>query len=350
MESRASYLLVGIFVLTMLIGGAGLVAWLARYEFKDARLYYYIYFKGSVTGLSEGSQVRLRGVSVGTVTNIEIDTKNIEVIEVTIGVRPGTPIKTNTVASIAAQGITGLSYIALTGGTNDAPLLEPRAGKRRATIPSTTSALERLVDEAPNLLANANVVAERAAALLSEENLTKIAGIVANLHAVIETLSSRREQLGDMFEDWRKTATAARSAAESVDDLVREIDKMLGRLEKLATETVGRLEREATATFAETRGFVRDADKVVISAGPAIADFRATVQSYQRVSRELELFMRDLRPGTRDFAGRGLAEVGQFVTEARALVASMQRLTVLMERDPARFFFGDQTRGFEPRR
>ena len=35
---------------------------------------------------------------------------------------------------------------------------------------------------------------------------------------------------------------------------------------------------------------------------------------------------------------------------ARQLIAALQRLSQQLERDPARFLFGDQTRGFEPLR
>ena len=52
----------------------------------------------------------------------------------------------------------------------------------------------------------------------------------------------------------------------------------------------------------------------------------------------------------RGFADHGLHEFSQFVVEARQLVAALQRLSLQMERDPARFLFGDQTRGFDPSR
>jgi hypothetical protein len=35
------------------------------------------------------------------------------------------------------------------------------------------------------------------------------------------------------------------------------------------------------------------------------------------------------------------------VAEARTLVASLTRLAYQLERDPARFLFGDQQKGFE---
>jgi hypothetical protein len=53
---------------------------------------------------------------------------------------------------------------------------------------------------------------------------------------------------------------------------------------------------------------------------------------------------------TRSFLEGGLYEFSQFVVEARQLVAALQRLSLLFERDPARFMFGDQSRGFDPAR
>ena len=108
METRASYFLVGLFVLTIIAGAVATFMWVVRFQLQDDRAFYYIYFTGAVTGLQQGSTVRLRGVPVGTVTDVSIDDKNVELIQVTIAVRAGTPIKVNTRASIQPQGITGL--------------------------------------------------------------------------------------------------------------------------------------------------------------------------------------------------------------------------------------------------
>ncbi|MBL8699220.1 MAG: MCE family protein [Alphaproteobacteria bacterium] len=332
MENRASYLLVGTFVLALIACGVVFVAWLARFELRDARTYYYIYFRGSVAGLAEGSAVRLRGVPIGTVTHIEIDAKNIELIEVTIAVKPGTPIKTNTVATLAAQGITGLAYVNLSGGTSAAELLVPREGKRRATIPSVPSPLERLVEEAPNVIANANVVAERAVALLSEENVQNITKILAQVEALTSSLAGHGKDVGGLIED-------ARKAAASLDALLGE-----------SRGTLGRIEKDASGAFADTRTLLRDADRLVLGAQPAMNDLRQTAQNFAKMATQLEALARETRVPVRNFADQGLYEVSQFVVEARQLVANMQRLMLQLERDPARFLFGDQTKGFEPNR
>lgn len=339
MENRASYLLVGTFVLALIACGVVVVAWLARFELRDARTYYYIYFRGSVAGLAEGSAVRLRGVPIGTVVHIEIDAKNIELIEVTIAVKRGTPIKTNTVATLAAQGITGLAYVNLSGGTTAAELLQPREGKRRATIPSVPSPLERLVEEAPNVIANANVVAERAVALLSEDNIQHITKILVNVEALTSALAGQGKDVGALMDDVRQTATAARGAATSLDELLKD-----------SRSTLARLEKEATSTFADTRTLLRDADRMVLGAQPVMSDLRQTAQNFAKMATQLEALARETRVPVRNFADQGLYEFSQFVVESRQLVANLQRLLLQLERDPARFLFGDQTRGFEPNR
>ena len=56
METRASYVLVGAFVLVLLIGAAAAVAWLGKYGTEKQFAFYRIYFTGSVSGLQEGGR------------------------------------------------------------------------------------------------------------------------------------------------------------------------------------------------------------------------------------------------------------------------------------------------------
>jgi phospholipid/cholesterol/gamma-HCH transport system substrate-binding protein len=95
---------------------------------------------------------------------------------------------------------------------------------------------------------------------------------------------------------------------------------------------------------------MRDADKLIVSAEPAVGDLRTTARSFARMATELEALARDTRQPMRDFTDQGLYEITAFFAEARLLVASLQRVAAMIERDPARFFFGDQTRGYEPAR
>ena len=76
METRASYLLVGSFVLLFFLGLVGFAVWLSKAQFDAEVTRYDIFFTGSVTGLSDGSPVRYSGVRVGEVVYIGLDRDN----------------------------------------------------------------------------------------------------------------------------------------------------------------------------------------------------------------------------------------------------------------------------------
>ena len=144
METRASYILVGICVLGLLGAGVAIALWLARPQTETA-LYYMARFNEDVTGLRTGGDVRFHGVRVGEVASIRIDAET-EQIEVKLQVEEGTPIRQNTVARLQSQGITGASFIqlqrakdAVTGGS-DALV----AGRSEAPFPEIESELSEL--------------------------------------------------------------------------------------------------------------------------------------------------------------------------------------------------------------
>jgi phospholipid/cholesterol/gamma-HCH transport system substrate-binding protein len=331
METRASYFLVGLFVLSLIVGMFGFVMWLTRFELKDENTYYYVYFRGAVTGLSVGSTVRYRGVPVGTVTQIGIDSENVELVEVTLAIKKGTPIKTDTIASLQLQGITGLSFVQLTGGTQNAPALEPRPGKRRATIPSRPSAIEQVFENAPELIANIGAVATRAAEVLSPENQKQISLILENVAVFSGTLSRASGPIEGIVDDTAATLSDLRRTAASLEQLAQQ-------LQVISAELGG----DARKFFADTNQLARSADRT-------ITDVRKTAQAFEKLANDLNRIVGDARVPMRDFTANGLYEFSQFLTEARTLVASLTRLAYQLERDPARFLFGDQQKGFEAR-
>lgn len=329
METRASYFLVGVFVLALLTSLFGFVVWLSRVELQEESTYYYVYFDGSVTGLSVGSTVRYRGVPVGTVNDIAIDSAKVELIQVTLSLKRGTPIKTDTVASLQLQGITGLSFVQLTGGTRDAPPLEPPPGKRRATIPSKRSAIEQVFENAPELLTQLGAVAVRAAEVLSPENQKQISAILENLAVFSGTLARSSGSIETIVNDSAATLSDLRRTAESLNQLAVQ-------LTGLSSELGG----DARKFFADTSQLTRDANAT-------IGDVRKTAQAFSRLADDLDKIVATSGTPIRDFTSNGLYELSQFVSEARTLVASLTRLAYQLERDPARFLFGDQQKGFE---
>src|SRR2546430_15941227 len=84
METRAHYVAVGAFVLAVIVLGFVAALSLGRVEFAQALKRYYIFFKGSVTGLSKGALVQYNGITVGRVVDVRGDPNDLENIEVTV--------------------------------------------------------------------------------------------------------------------------------------------------------------------------------------------------------------------------------------------------------------------------
>ena len=310
METRASYMIVGAFVLVLLAGAFGFGLWITRANLRETNILYYIYFTGSVSGLQVGSPVQLRGVPVGNVTDIAIDERNIELIQVTAAIRPGTPIKTDTVAQLQLQGITGLSFIQLSGGTSDAPPLEPAFGKRRPVIPSVPSPLERVFENVPQVTAQIVELATRLNELLNDENRRAIGDVLAHLDTITGSLADSRQDV--------------RTALHDLPGLIASLNSLAVQLSDDSHRLAGRTD-------------------------VAVAALSQTAKDVSHMAEAFQTLATDNRTALHDFGQSGLYEMSQFLTDARILVNTLNRLAEEMERDPARFFFGDQQKGVEPR-
>jgi len=99
---------------------------------------------------------------------------------VRIEVEPTTPVTDDTVARLEPQGITGVFYVQLTGGTTASERLTTSANDP-AQIPGQPSTIDLLVTDAPELLNRGVVLLERATSLLDDDNLARITDTLDNL-------------------------------------------------------------------------------------------------------------------------------------------------------------------------
>lgn len=181
MENRLSYILVGLFVFILLIGGIFSIVWLGNYSNEGAFKFYKVATTESVSGLNEKAPVKLNGVHIGEVRKITINPKNAEEVLVIIRVEEAAPIKEDTYALIQPQGITGLSFIQLQGGTNNAqPLKTGAKSEEYGFIRSQPSTFSRLDKTITSVSAKAERIFERAEDAMNEKNLKNLELILEN--------------------------------------------------------------------------------------------------------------------------------------------------------------------------
>src|ERR1700692_1201086 len=117
METKANYVAVGAFVLVCLLGLGIALLGLAGSQKTREFCSYRTHFSGSVTGLGDGTLVRYNGIQVGRVSKVEFDPNNPKRVIVTLQINPELPIHSDSVASIASEGLTGGSYVEIDGGS-----------------------------------------------------------------------------------------------------------------------------------------------------------------------------------------------------------------------------------------
>jgi phospholipid/cholesterol/gamma-HCH transport system substrate-binding protein len=301
METRANFVLVGSSVLAAIATIVGFIFWLAHSELTHNEDVYYTYFTGSVVGLSSGSTVRYRGVPVGTVGNIEIDPNNVVQIRVTLKLKPSTPVKTDTIASLEVQGITGGAYIELTGGTQ-ASLPLVAVDDNVPVIKSENSTLQSVLDDAPKVLGKLNQLADSANSVLSADNVKAISETFHHLDSLSASLDS-------MGPDAKQAVT--------------NFNQISGDLHKRLPEIVDTLHQDGAS--------IRDA-----------------ANGFGKLANDIDAVVAENRAPLRDFTANGLGEVSGLVSNLRALTDTLNRVADHLDRDPQRYLFGGSGGGIDP--
>ena len=306
METRASYVLVGMFVLGLAAAAVFFVLWLGSAGSTN-KVSYHVILTGNVTGLAKGAAVRYRGIQKGEVGEItlreptqhEIDRFKVtgEVIDVEIRVAADTPVYTDTTASLESQGLTGSPFIQLKRAyASTASKLDPK-DKVKAVVQGESAGFEAVLEKLPTALVAVTNLADRAALLLDDENQKKIKTVLDNADKAFKSMD-------EFSEDAKRWIAKIDKPIERIDEVAKEAQEALKNIKKAAGEF--------GALMGDTRGIVRDNRR-------PIADFTAT----------------------------GLYEFSLFMTDMRKFVRTFDRVLTRVESDPSQFLFGNRQRGFE---
>jgi len=340
METRANYIMVGLFVLALAFGTLGFILWAAKFQVEQEHAYYDIVFETAVTGLREGSPVRYSGVRVGEVISVDLDPDRPTAIRVTIEVEKRTPVRSDSQATLELEGLTGGRYVQLSGGSPSEPPLLPPPGRERAEIPPGTSSFEQVLEGAPEMLENVNILLLRAQALLSERNIKNVEQLVENLTEVTAAITENRDNIDQLIADAALTMKNLREATGSLETMAASLEGNVGKITERADSTLTAFESMAGSIDREVALTSKDAREL-------IAGLQTTAQHLSGATEQLEAMIAENREPIRDFANSGLYELTNLLTEARDLIVVLNRVTTEVQRDPARFIFGDQQQGYE---
>ncbi len=285
MEEKVNFAIVGLFVLvlaTVLIGG---VLWFSSGKsYRTVYDTYQTYMKESVSGLNLNAPVRYRGVEVGRVQAITLAPDNIEQVQLTLGIVHGTPVKIDTVALLQTHGLTGLTFVELTGGNRNSPALKALTGEAYPVIKTGPSLMVRLDNSVTSLLGNLNQTSRNINALLDEDNRRAIRQTLSDIAALSHTLSSHNSSIDTGLTDAARTLNNTAHASDELPLLALRLQKSADAFDQMAAE-LGHAAQSTNATMASTRQFTNE---TLPEIHQLVVELRGLTATMQRLGGELE--------------------------------------------------------------
>lgn len=321
MQNKAHALAAGLFVVGVAVLLVLLAMWLLR-DTANTRTYEMVSTE-AVTGLQMQAAVRYKGVDVGRVTAIGFDPDQRSNVLVTLAIDENAPITDATYATLALQGITGLSFVQLddSGSTAAGPVAAGPRGVPR--IPLKPSTLGELGTRAGDLLIKVDQVVDALNTLLGPENQAALTQALAGLAEAVAHIDQLTQNANDLLN---KQLDPARM------DLPALVQQATQTLDKLGAAT-----DEVRTAIAGVDGLIAGAQK-----------------GLGRVTGEGGLLER-LDEGAGTVMQTTLPRIQDLTRDASRTIRRLDRLTNTLSENPQVLLFGQGSippgpgeRGFEP--
>lgn len=293
-----NYTLVGAFVLAL---GAALVAgalWLASGGAWQTKYdVYQAVEEESVAGLNLNAPVKYNGVDVGKVQAIELDHTNPKTVNLFFAIQRGTPVKEDTIAILKTQGLTGIAYVELSGGSVASPLLRAQEGAPYPVIRTAPSLSARLENVLSSVLVKLDDTSTNINAMLSKKNQAALSSTLADVALITHTVAARKDTIDAGLQDAAKTLKNSAKASAKLDPLAERIGRAADAVELMGQAVT----------------------KTSVSAGAAVDGVGADVKR---------------------FGNDTLPELERLLGELSSLSSSLRLLTEQTRRDPKGLIFG----------
>ena len=354
METKANYVIVGIFTLAAILAAFGFVYWTAAIGDRGEVIELRVRIPGSASGLSRGSAVLFNGVKVGDVRRVFIDVDNPSVAIADTLVDRYTPITRSTQADIGLAGLTGQANIELKGADSKGPniLDEAEANGTVAEIVANPSAVTNLLQTAQDIFERADNVLSQLEGFVGDargpltqtvQNAQKFSdALAANADGVekfLSSVSALSEELAgvsgkldgtlDAAEQLLRTVDREKVAAivanvetftKSLGDSSDELEKIIANVDT-TVKSVNEFAGRAGATLEKVDGVIGAVDPATVR--QALADIGNASQTANRAAE-------DVAKVTEKFGDRA-DDIDQIITDAKQLAQRLNQASVRVD-------------------
>ncbi len=231
------------------------------------------YFK-TVQGLKSGSTVRLSGIDVGTVKNVQIVDDTTGRVEVTMKIKEDVArfIRTDTRATIETEGLVGNKVVVLEIGSASAEQVRD-GGTIRTKEPMSFSAVieetqgvmeytKQMTKDLSEIIARVNRGEGSIGKLLSDEELYRDAtNLTKQADKSLQSITGEFDKVTELFN----------SLGEGVKSVVTNVDSTVADLDSIIT------------SVKEGKGILGE---LVVKGSPFDSTFKATLSNIEKATEE----------------------------------------------------------------
>lgn len=238
--TRAQKVRMGLFVALGVFAFAAGMLILAGMKLGETRDLYTVHFSQqnvSLSGLEVGSPVKYSGLRVGRVDAVGLLKENVGVIEVVLSLDGDTPVAEDSKANLGSMGITGLKYIELTRGSQEARLRKPGE-----IIPEGVSLIDDLTDQAGEIARKVQVTIDNINELTGPDMKARVAKLLDSSERALVQVEGLLEENRDSFKllsaRLAVTADEVSQIASGLNETVSRANQLIANAEPRITRTL----------------------------------------------------------------------------------------------------------------
>jgi phospholipid/cholesterol/gamma-HCH transport system substrate-binding protein len=287
MENKLNYALVGFFVILLTICFFIIIIWLSIGLSSKSYDHYLVFINESVSGLSIKAPVKYNGVNVGYVQSISLNSKNPRQVRLLLSIESDIRITVGTYATLDSQGLTGITYIELTGGTLDEPLLTKSADELYPVIKSEPSLMFRFDLVVDRLSRSMDDITVGIKEVLNSESIHNLNNTLENINKISELIYSESNELRSLIHHmdltFRHTAEASKNLPELFSDLTLSVKK----IDQITTD-IHQVGVNANTTFTDSTLMIeRMNEQVIPEFLNTVHKFQSALDYFQELSEKL---------------------------------------------------------------
>ncbi|HEU5294229.1 MAG TPA: MlaD family protein [Burkholderiaceae bacterium] len=307
MDPKARYALVGTIVLALVAAVAAGIVWLTATRTTSERVPYKVYFvHQSLEGLEVRSDVRMRGIRVGSVRGFRFSQDRPGTVEVSFGVDSGVPVLESTRAVVERNFITGLATIRLQNLSEDSPPLQPPDNSDAAVI-AEGSEVQQFAETFNHLAQRADETLRRINNTLSDRNVSALGETLDQLRATTRGTAALVTRMDKTLASIGATSESVREAVAGISADARRLSERYDALGAQATSGAGEVAQTTRQLRADITQLSQRAESLLRVTD---IELRLTMQELRAASDAVSVTARHLGDPRSALFGPNAANLG----------------------------------------